>query len=98
MVNTDITRYQERIGCSIDHLAADIKNVLHQVVKNSIVYYRIKNLETLHQKMILKNTTDISRIDDIFGLRVVVDSIEDIYMWPIEKSFRSIQDFWITTT
>ncbi len=72
--------YQERIGIAIDKLAKEIYNIASRVISNPTVAFRIKNPETLQKKMRLLQIPDIFLIHDIYGIRIIVESVKEAYM------------------
>ncbi len=79
MQSDSLSLYKETIGCSIEVLAAKIHQLSTLAANKPSVVFRIKNMETLRKKMTLKGSSEISSIDDIYGIRVLVDSTEEIY-------------------
>jgi (p)ppGpp synthase/HD superfamily hydrolase len=74
-----ISLYRERIGCSIQELAAGLERKVRSLVSDVVCLYRIKNPATLSKKLALKQSKDIASIDDIYGLRLIVGSADEIY-------------------
>ena len=74
-----VSSYEERIGCSIESLAAQLSTIVLETVPSAQLLFRKKDELTLWKKMSLKGSADISAIDDIYGFRALVDSIEEIY-------------------
>jgi len=79
MINKNILIYQQKIDSTIESIANEIKYITSSVVKKPFIIYRIKNSETLRKKMELKKVKDIFLIDDVYALRILVDSVEEIY-------------------
>ncbi len=79
MQSDNLSLYEGKIGCSINVLATEIQQLSAVAANKPRVMFRVKNPETLTKKMILKGSFDISSIDDIYGFRVLVNSIEEIY-------------------
>ncbi|MCX6751563.1 MAG: hypothetical protein NT161_02225 [Candidatus Nomurabacteria bacterium] len=75
-----ILTYIKRIGCSVESLAETIQKLVVVCVNNSEIIYRVKDEETLRKKMYHKNTTDLFMIDDIYAIRILVDSVEEAYL------------------
>ncbi len=50
------------------------------VVKNPLVVSRMKDSETLRKKMEIKSTGDIFSIKDVYGVRIIVESVKDAYI------------------
>lgn len=80
MVCENISIYQHYIGCSIEALAEEVHLAVSTVVENPSIIWRIKNPETLRKKMDIKNTQDVFLIDDVYGIRVVVDLVDEAYL------------------
>lgn len=78
MVN-EIAKYQRRIDCTIDTLAEEVRAVACIVVQDPFVAFRTKDPETLSKKMRLKNTANIFSIDDVYAIRIVVASVDEVY-------------------
>ena len=74
-----IALYEDRIRIAIDKLAAEIQHIADTVAQNPYVAFRVKDPETLEKKMLLKKTEDVFSIDDIYGIRVIVESPEEAY-------------------
>jgi len=71
--------YEECIGSTIGELADEIQNLAAAVVPNPSVSFRIKHPETLQKKIKLKNVQSIFSVDDVYGIRIVVESADDVY-------------------
>lgn len=80
MTSENILMYQHRIGCSVEALAEEIRLVVNTVVGNPSIKWRIKNPETLRKKMDFKKTQNVFLIDDIYGIRIVVGSVNEAYL------------------
>jgi len=80
MRNKNILMYQERIGCTIDALAKEIENIASRVTPNPIVTFRMKNSKTLQRKMVLLQVKSVFLIHDVYGIRIIVKSVEEAYM------------------
>lgn len=74
-----ILLYQESIDVTIDTLACRIGNLASTITENVVVTFRTKHPETLRKKMLRKNTDDIFSIHDIYGIRILVNSIDNVY-------------------
>ncbi|MDE2399457.1 MAG: hypothetical protein KGL67_00350 [Patescibacteria group bacterium] len=74
-----VSVYEQCIGCTIKDLSNDIKILLEKTVKNKVVSFRIKDPETLQKKIQLKNVKSIFSIDDVYGIRIIVESVDDVY-------------------
>ncbi len=74
-----ILLYQECIGITIDTLTCRIYNLASTITKNLVITFRIKDSETLRKKMLRKNTLNIFSIHDIYGIRILVNSIDNAY-------------------
>ncbi len=71
--------YEECIGSTIEDLANEIQSLACGVTENVQVSFRVKDPETLQKKIQLKNPQSIFSIDDVYGIRILVDSVEDVY-------------------
>ncbi len=80
MISENIPMYLHRIGCSIEALAEEIRLVVNTVVENPSIEWRIKNPETLRKKMDFKKTRNVFLIDDVYGIRIIVDSVNEAYL------------------
>ncbi|MES3032150.1 MAG: hypothetical protein V4699_02835 [Patescibacteria group bacterium] len=78
-ITKQISLYQARIGIDINPLAEEIRIITSKVVSDSIIMSRIKHPLILKKKMQLFNVTDIFLIDDVYGIRVIVDKVEQAY-------------------
>ena len=89
-----IVLYQRAINCPIDALAREVLNLAERVSQNPRVSYRVKGSQELAKKMDLKKTESIFDIDDVYGMRILVFSVEEVYavMTVIRKSFPSFLD------
>ncbi len=85
----NIALYQEKIGVSIDMLTSTLSRLVNPIATDVKVVSRIKDPETLRKKMLRKNTRDIFSIHDIYGIRLIVRSIDDAYLIfeKIQKEF-----------
>lgn len=79
MVIEPITLYEKTINFRIDHLAKLVHNLAKMSIKNPEIFWRIKNPYTLEKKMRLKNTVNVFLINDVYGIRVLVDTVEEAY-------------------
>lgn len=92
MTLKDISIYKQRINCGIDLLAGEIQRIASLVAENPIIKFRVKNLETLEKKMQLKKTLRIFLIDDVYGIRILVKSVDEAYA-VLEKISREFPGF-----
>lgn len=74
-----ITLYQKTIGCTIDELASEVLLLATTVSRDPKIYYRIKDSDVLEKKMTLKGVVSVFNIDDVYGLRILVSSVEESY-------------------
>ena len=79
MEKTAISAYQKRIGVTIDSLANEISAAATKINEQILVTYRIKDIQTLEKKMALKHTSDIFSIKDVYGIRVIVETVVEAY-------------------
>ena len=79
MTHNNISIYQQRIGCTIHALVGEIQQAISTVVKNPMIAFRVKDSETLQKKMKLKNTENVFLINDVYGIRIIVESVEEAY-------------------
>jgi (p)ppGpp synthase/HD superfamily hydrolase len=82
-----VGEYKKRIGCNIENLAEDVLKLAHTVTFSANISFRTKDSVTLKKKMRMKNVDDIFLIDDVFGIRIFVDSVADAY-----KVFEKIKE------
>lgn len=80
MASADITLYEQAINCHINQLGEVVKALAWLNTKNPIVFWRIKDPDTLRKKMGLKNTSSVFLINDVYGIRVLVDTVEEVYV------------------
>ncbi len=73
-------------------LAEEVKSIVGAVVKNLFIISRIKDSEILRKKMCLKNTKNIFSIDDVYGIRILVESIDEAYA-VLEKISQTFSGF-----
>ena len=64
------------------------------VVKNPKIVFRMKDQETLRKKMLLKSVESVFSIDDVYGVRIIVESVIDVYLvlWKISEIFDGYLD------
>lgn len=79
MKSKHISLYKSAIGCNIEDLARRLSLLTGKISRKFDVKYRVKNRETLGKKMILKNTSSVFEINDVYGLKVIVSSVEECY-------------------
>jgi len=79
MVNEHILMYQQRIGITIGALAEEVRCVVSLVFSNPLVTFRVKDPEILAKKMQLKGVQSVFSIDDVYGIRIIVESVNDAY-------------------
>lgn len=80
MSKKNLVLYKEKIGCSIEDLVRAIEEILNPLkLKNTIILHRIKYANTLRRKMILKRVSSVFDIEDIFGLRILVNKEYEAY-------------------
>ncbi|MEI6296339.1 MAG: hypothetical protein WCO84_01660 [bacterium] len=86
--------YERRIGCSIGEVAAEICDLIKTTVKGATVVCRVKDPTTLVRKMKIKDVKDLFLIDDVYGVRILVATVESAYavLGIIEKSFPGFLD------
>jgi len=78
-MDKSILLYQEQIGCTIDVLAMEIQLIANSVAKNPLVTSRVKDPKTLEKKMQKKNLQSVFLIDDVYGIRIIVESVDETY-------------------
>ncbi len=74
-----LATYQERIGISIDVLREEVHCAAVAVAHSVVTSARVKDLDTLRKKMLIKRVESIFAIDDVYAFRVIVQSVEDAY-------------------
>jgi len=88
----NISTYRERIGCTIDALAEEVLRLVCVKVPNTRVIFREKDPETLAKKILLKKASDVFSINDVYGLRIIVESMEEAYL-ALESIKRTLPGF-----
>ncbi len=79
-MNSNILKmYQKVIGCDIDTLEGEVRDVLGDIADIVHVDTRIKSLEKIQQKIILKGLPDIFSLKDVYGIRIIVTSAKEAY-------------------
>ncbi len=89
-MSDNVLLYQQQIGCNIKALAEEVQRIASAVVKNPLVTFRVKDPKTLRRKMELKGVSSVFSIDDVYGIRVIVKSVEEAYRVLTEVSRVSI--------
>jgi (p)ppGpp synthase/HD superfamily hydrolase len=79
MKDDEISTYQEKIRVAIKSLAHQVLQLAQNAATNPTMSFRVKDLETLKKKMALKNIQDVFSIDDVYGIRILVESVHDAY-------------------
>lgn len=97
MKDKNISTYQQRIGITIDALAEKVRCVVNIAVEKAKITYRVKDPETLRRKILFKRKKGVFSIHDVYGLRVITESVEDAYLVSnkIRESFPAqlVEDF-----
>ena len=57
----------------------EINSVLQKIDKNAVMVYRIKRIESINSKLLRQPKMDLSRMEDIAGLRCIVKNEETVY-------------------
>jgi len=74
--------FEEKINKGKGYLPEIIEKVKKEIEKNNIklyfISYRIKTYSSIYKKLVKKNF-DVNLIYDIFGIRIVVDQVEECY-------------------
>ena len=76
----DIETCAKYIGVTIISLAEKIEEISKTVTSDIIVIYRIKNINSIKKKLLLKNSHNIFSIKDIYGIRVLTNNEKEIYL------------------
>lgn len=94
MQQTDLMRYEERIGCSITDLSREIGSLVGFLGDNAKIIWRVKDAMTLEKKRRLKNISDALEITDIYGIRILVNNKKQVYevLTIIQRSFSGYLD------
>jgi len=71
--------YREAIGCSIEYLADNILRRVQSVSENPVVLCRVKDTAAVIKKMELKGARSLFELEDIYGIRVLVSQIQEVY-------------------
>ncbi|MEK7564144.1 MAG: hypothetical protein AAB510_01065 [Patescibacteria group bacterium] len=76
-----VALYEECIGCTIEELKDNIKNLLSTIpgIGNVDISFRVKHPETLQKKIKMKEVQSIFSIDDVYGIRILVNSVNEVY-------------------
>ncbi|MFH1642543.1 MAG: hypothetical protein ABIC04_06630 [Nanoarchaeota archaeon] len=80
MQDENIAIYEQRIACSISTLADKVGCLVNTSVEKAKVAFRVKNPETLRKKIFLKKAKDVFSIHDVYGIRVIVETVDEAYM------------------
>ncbi len=73
-----ISQYENQIGISIEVLVENIRSIINNTIPYQMTW-RIKNINTIQKKIALKNGTDVFALDDVYGVRILVPSIDEAY-------------------
>lgn len=94
MSKEKILIYEQSIGITIAELAEEIKHLVIIVAQDSSVKFRVKDPDTLRKKMLIKGTHDVFSIDDVYGIRILVKTVEESYrvLEKISQSFSGYLD------
>ncbi|MDO8659311.1 MAG: hypothetical protein Q7K54_01795 [Candidatus Parcubacteria bacterium] len=57
-----------------------MRRIANTVVANPLITFREKDPETLKQKMQKKGVWSVFMIHDVYGIRVIVESVDDVYV------------------
>ena len=79
MSEDKLKAYRTQIGCSIESLFQEIKETVNITTKGVEIWYRVKDPRTLTKKMKLKEVSSVFDINDIYGIRILVNSIDETY-------------------
>ena len=79
MISPDILLYEQNIGCPITALVENMYVIVRDVTNNPEIIWRIKDSTNLDKKMRFKNVTNVLFINDVYGIRILVDTPEEIY-------------------
>jgi (p)ppGpp synthase/HD superfamily hydrolase len=71
--------YKTCIGISIEDLSDTIRTYISPLCTNLLVSHRIKDLRTLQMKLSLKRETSIFSLVDVYGIRILTDTVEEVY-------------------
>lgn len=74
-----IIQYERMLGCTIADLATELRSIVEIAVQDCDILFRIKDEATLKKKMAIKGRNNIEAVDDIYGLRILVNSEKDAY-------------------
>ncbi|PIP87354.1 hypothetical protein COW81_00745 [Candidatus Campbellbacteria bacterium CG22_combo_CG10-13_8_21_14_all_36_13] len=75
-----ISLYIARIGCTLDSIVQIVSSVLCIKFDDIHIDSRVKDQESLTKKMLLKGVHDIFSIRDIYALRILLNSVEEVYL------------------
>lgn len=79
MSDSDVSRYQRHIGIAIDEITDEIRRIVGTVTNEVSLISRVKNPETLKEKMLIKKVSNVLLIDDVYGIRVILNSVNEAY-------------------
>jgi ppGpp synthetase/RelA/SpoT-type nucleotidyltranferase len=94
MKNNLITIYKNAIGLEIEQLSEKISNIINIIPIDHQIVFRLKDLQNLIQKMNLKGINNPLLIKDIYGIKIIVDSVDQVYavMLAIKNNFGGYTD------
>jgi (p)ppGpp synthase/HD superfamily hydrolase len=71
--------YKACIGISIEALSETIRTYVSPLGIDLSISYRIKDLQTLQKKLLLKRETSIFSLVDVYGIRILTNTVEEAY-------------------
>lgn len=75
MTQTLISLYEASIGLSIEKLSKELLSIAREVTVNAEIRYRVKDVQVLAKKMVLKEVESVLKIHDVYGFRILVPSV-----------------------
>ena len=79
MEDTNLALYQRAISCDICEIAEELIVLAQSVATTPKVIHRVKDPNTLAQKIILQSAKSVLDITDVYGLRILVSDVAEIY-------------------
>lgn len=73
-----LDEYIEKIKCNAEDLAEELLRIAKKISKKAEIIYRIKDPQKIRRKLKLKKASSVFKLDDVFGFRILVPTIEEI--------------------
>ena len=75
-----IEQYQNAIGCTIDDLVETLQSILSKDIPGVLINTRVKSSKGIDRKMKKKGTSNIFALKDVYGIRIITDTVDSAYM------------------